>query len=189
MLTKFLQPVAVLLITLVFSFAGHAQNLDSIANQQSTSETPRPVPQSVLDMELESATGDRFRLSSYQGNIVVLGFWATWCGPCRFQTPVLVKLQKKFRAQGVRMIELSTEDPNSSVADVRHWMRTYKVNYRVGWAPKELASTLTQSQQSLPQIFVIGRDGRILKRFIGFNEQTEPILKRVIAEALKEQLK
>ena len=70
----------------------------------------------------------------------------------------------------------------------RHWMRVHKVNFRVGWAPKELALTLSQSQQSLPQIFVIGRDGRILKRFIGFNEQTEPILKRVIEEALKDQI-
>jgi thiol-disulfide isomerase/thioredoxin len=187
MLPKYLQPGAVLLISLALSFSAYPQSRDAATQQESNLQTQSSLPQSVLDMELESPGPERFRLSNYQGNIVVLGFWATWCGPCRFQTPVLVKLQKEFRASGVRMIELSTESPSDSAQDIRHWMLVHKVNYRVGWAPPDLVSSIMQAQHSLPQMFVISRDGRILKRFIGFSkDKTEPILRKVIEEAIKE---
>ena len=146
----------------------------------------KALPQSVLDVQLKSVSGKRFKLSNYSGKVLVLNLWATWCGPCHFETPMFVKLQKQFRSQGVRVVELSTEDPKSSARSVRHWVRNFGVNYRVGWVTRVIASTLMQGRDAIPQTFVISREGRITKHFVGCNPTTTASqMKDAIEEALK----
>jgi peroxiredoxin len=104
------------------------------------------------------------------------------------ETPELVKLHKEFQSRGVEMIGLSTEDPDNSAQSVMEFMREFDVDYQIGWATREVAITLMQGRTSIPQSFIIARDGRILKRFIGFNpESTPPQLKQALEEALVEK--
>jgi thiol-disulfide isomerase/thioredoxin len=157
------------------------------AAQTTKEQTPlKALPESLLDVELESVNGKGFKLSNYSGKVLVLNLWATWCGPCRFETPMLVKLQKEFRSKGVRVVELSTEDPINSAESVRRWVRQFGVNYKVGWAPRDIALILMQGRDAIPQSFVISRDARIVRRFIGFNPtETASQMKDAIKEALK----
>ena len=86
------------------------------------------------------------------------------------------------------MIGLSTEDPDASAQSVADFVRAYKVDYQIGWATRDVAITLMQGRTSIPQSFIIARDGRIVKRFIGFNPQsTPPQLKQALEEALVEK--
>lgn len=86
------------------------------------------------------------------------------------------------------MIGLSTEDPDASAQSVADFVRQYEVDYQIGWATREVAITLMQGRTSIPQSFIIARDGRIVKRFIGFNPQsTPPQLKQALEEALVEK--
>lgn len=143
------------------------------------------LPQPVLDAENRGATGTPIKLSSYSGKVLLVNLWATWCGPCRMETPELVKLHKEFQDRGVEMVALSTEDPDASEQSVSDFVREYKVDYQVGWANREVALTLMQGRGSIPQSFIIARDGRILKRFIGFNPQATPAqLKQALEDAL-----
>ena len=81
------------------------------------------------------------------------------------------------------MIALSTEDPESSAESVRDFVREYEVDYQVGWATRDVAITLMQGRTSIPQSFIIGRDGRIVKRFIGFDPNVTPAqLKKALEE-------
>lgn len=147
------------------------------------------LPRQVLDAENKAVNGNTpIKLSDYSGKILFINLWATWCGPCRIETPELVKLHKEFQSRGVEMIGLSTEDPDQSVQSVMQFMREYEVNYQIGWAKREVAQILMQGRTSIPQSFIIARDGRILKRFIGFNpETTPPQLKKALEEALVEK--
>ena len=146
------------------------------------------LPRLVLDAENKAATGGPIKLANYSGKVLLVNLWATWCGPCRIETPELVKLNKEFRNRGVEMIGLSTEDPDASAQSVADFVREYEVNYQIGWATREVAQTLMQGRTSIPQSFIIARDGRILKRFIGFNPtSTPPQLKQALEEALVEK--
>src|SRR6185295_5606014 len=117
----------------------------------------------------------------------VINLWATWCAPCRPETPQLVKLYKQFRDRGVVMVGLSTENPVDSNQQVREWMRNFGIPYRIGWTTQDVAITLMNGRDAIPQTFVIGRDGRIVKRFVGFNPQFTPEqVKTAINEALEE---
>ena len=128
------------------------------------------------------------KLANYSGKVLLVNLWATWCGPCRMETPELVKLHKEFQSRGVEMIGLSTEDPETSAESVSDFIREYEVDYQIGWATREVAITLMQGRTSIPQSFVIARDGRIVKRFIGFRPDLTPgQIKAALEEALAEK--
>ena len=146
------------------------------------------LPRTILEAENKASSGDPIKLANYSGKVLVLNLWATWCGPCRMETPELVKLHKEFQSRGVEMIGLSTEDPEASAESVSDFIREYKVDYQIGWATREVAQTLMQGRSSIPQSFVIARDGRIVKRFIGFRPDLTPgQIKQALEEALAEK--
>ena len=146
------------------------------------------LPPSVRDAELRSVNGRTIKLSDYAGKVVLVNLWATWCVPCRVEIPELVKLHKEFQSQGVEMIGLSTEDPEASAENVKNFVRTFQVDYRIGWATPEVAVTLMQGRDSIPQSFIISRDGRLLKRFVGFNPiYTPPQIRQALEDALNDK--
>jgi thiol-disulfide isomerase/thioredoxin len=144
------------------------------------------LPPFVLDAELKAMNGPPIKLSDYAGKVLVVNLWATWCGPCRMEIPELVKLHKEYRAKGVEVVGLSTENPEASAAGVRQFAQEFKMDYPVGWATPAVAFTLMQGRDAIPQSFVISRDGRIVKRFVGFSSVATPQqLRDAIEEALK----
>ena len=144
------------------------------------------LPASVLNAENRAAKGGAIKLSNYSGKVILVNLWATWCGPCRIETPELVKLHKEYQGRGVEMIGLSTEDPDASAESVSDFVREYQVDYQIGWATRDLALTLMQGRTNIPQSFIIARDGRIVRRFIGFRPDVTPgQIKQALEEALK----
>ncbi len=146
------------------------------------------LPPSVVNAELRAVTGAPIKLSSYAGKVLVLNLWATWCGPCRMEIPELVQLYKEYRSQGLEVVGLSTENPEASAEGVRKFIQDYDVNYRIGWATADVAITLMQGRDAIPQSFVISRSGRVVKRFVGFNPtETTALMKQAVLEALNEK--
>ena len=152
-----------------------------------TTATPPPVPPVVLATEMRGANGQPIKLSNYSGKVLLVNLWATWCGPCRRETPELVKLHKEYQARGVEMVGLSTEDPIASAQSVHDFVQQFQVDYEVGWATRDVAIALMQlsGRSSIPQSFIITRSGRIKKQFIGFDPtRTPPLLKQALEDAL-----
>ena len=143
------------------------------------------LPANITGAEMRAVTGGPIKLSNYSGKVYLVNLWATWCGPCRLETPELVKLYKEFRPQGFEIVGLSTENPEMSADSVREFVHNFDVNYRIGWATPEVAIALMQGRDAIPQSFVISRDGRIVKRFVGFNPMDTPNqIRAAIQEAL-----
>jgi peroxiredoxin len=160
------------------------------ANHSTTAPGVNPgfltVPQPILNAENRAAKGGAIKLSDYSGKVLLVNLWATWCGPCRMETPELVKLHKEFQDRGVEMIGLSTEDPDASAQSVDDFVREYNVDYHIGWATREVALGLMQGRTNIPQSFIIARDGRIVRRFIGFSpDRTPGQIKQALEEALQ----
>jgi thiol-disulfide isomerase/thioredoxin len=155
------------------------------------SAAPPPVvklPPNVIDAELRAVTGAPIKLSNYAGKVLLVNLWATWCGPCRLETPELIKLHQEFRSQGVEMVGLSTENPDASADAVRQFVHDFNVDYRIGWATPEVTVTLMQGRDAIPQSFIISRSGRVVKRFVGFNPMsTPPQIREALQEALNDK--
>ena len=146
------------------------------------------LPPTVLDAELKAVSGGPIKLADYNGKVLVVNLWATWCGPCRSEIPELVKLYREFRPQGLEIVGLSTENPDASAEGVKQFVSDFSMNYRVGWATADVALTLMNNRNAIPQSFVISRDGRVLTRFVGYNAAETPLkLRKAVEEALNDK--
>jgi thiol-disulfide isomerase/thioredoxin len=112
---------------------------------------------------LTDITGKPLKLSDYQGKVVILDFWATWCGPCRIEIPSFVELQKRYASQGFTMIGISIDDSPEPVVD---FYKELQMNYPVAVGNDRLGE-LYGGLPGLPTTFVIGRDGRIYAKHVG----------------------
>jgi thiol-disulfide isomerase/thioredoxin len=149
---------------------------------------PAALPAVVLDTEMKSANGDEpIKLSNYSGKVLLVNLWATWCGPCRRETPELVRLHQEYHERGLEIVGLTTEDPVASEQTVQEFVRSYNVGYQVGWATRDVALALMKGRNSIPQSFIVTRDGRVAKHFVGFDPRTTPaLLKQTIEDALSD---
>jgi thiol-disulfide isomerase/thioredoxin len=115
--------------------------------------------------------------------VVVLDIWATWCGPCRLEIPHLVELSNEYKAKGVEVIGLTTENPAEDEEAVRAFAKEFNINYKLGWATADLAMPLMQGSNSIPQTFVIAPGGRVLNRFRGFSPSLAGMIRSAVDKA------
>ncbi len=139
------------------------------------------------ELVLKDMLGVEQKLSSLRGRIVILNFWATWCGPCRKEMPDLAAIQNQYAAFGVQVVGASA-DTMADVKAVRQFIKETQVNFPV-W----LGATTGQMAQfglgpSLPGTAIIGRDGKIVAIFPGTVTQDaiKKYLDKLIAAANKE---
>jgi thiol-disulfide isomerase/thioredoxin len=115
------------------------------------------------EFSLSDLKGQKLSLSDHKGKVVLLDFWATWCGPCEEEIPQFIQLQNQYGAQGLQIIGLSMDD---SAKPVNAFYERVKMNYPVAVADANLGQ-LYGGVFGLPVNFVIARDGRIAAKFVG----------------------
>jgi thiol-disulfide isomerase/thioredoxin len=125
----------------------------------------------------------RAQLSDLKGKVVVLDFYATWCEPCRIETPHLVRMQQQYGAKGLQVIGLNVGGEEDR-ADVPAFAKEFSIPYPLAWPNDELVETYLGDNENIPQAFVFDRSGKLLKRFIGYNEERGQELERVVQAAL-----
>jgi thiol-disulfide isomerase/thioredoxin len=141
----------------------------------------------AMDSKIELISGDPIKLSDYSGKVVVLDLWATWCGPCRQEIPHLKDLAKEFKDKGLTIIGLTTEDKTRDLDAVKEFVKEFKIDYPIGWANREIVMDVMAGRGAIPQTVVIGKDGKIKKHLVGFNNQiSPPQLRKAIEDAFAE---
>src|SRR5258708_7711499 len=123
-------------------------------------------PDAAPAFQLNDLDGKPFSLAEAKGKIVLLNFWATWCGPCRAEIPDLVDLQKRY-VDKLEIIALATDEDDAD--QVRRFVRQAGINYRVAMTSDEVRSSYG-GIAALPTAFVIDSLGRIVQKHVGLND-------------------
>lgn len=122
------------------------------------------------DFELSALDGRRLRLSDFRGRVVLVNFWATWCEPCRVETPWLVDLDGRYRTRGLTILGVSLDDGDRD--QVAGFVRARHVGYPILLKDQQIERRYG-GVRYLPQTFFIGRDGRILARVYGIRTRSD----------------
>jgi peroxiredoxin len=110
------------------------------------------------EFSLPDAAGNHVTLSDFRGDLVVLNFWATWCGPCRYEMPAFVRLQDRYR-DDVRFVGVSVDEAGWSA--ISPFTKEIGVNYSILWDMDSSTLAAYGDPSALPATYVIDRNGRI----------------------------
>ena len=120
--------------------------------------------QKAQDFTLKSIDGKFVKLSKFQGKVVLLNFWATWCPPCRQEMPSMQKLYEKMKNEKFQMISINIE--KTSKENLAVFMKKNKYTFPVLMDPMDLVSS-QYGIISIPTTFIIDKSGFIAKKIIG----------------------
>lgn len=125
----------------------------------------KPVAQrqTMPDFALHDLGGASWKLSTHRGDVVLVNFWATWCSPCREETPGLIRIAHNYAKKGLTVAGISMDEGGPS--GVRKFLRDYGVDYPVMMPDSNFL--LANEIENLPTTFLIDRQGRIAKTYVG----------------------
>ena len=128
---------------------------------------------------MKDTNGKDVRLSDFKGKVILLDFWATWCGPCKYEIPVFVELQEQYGKDGLQVIGVSVDD---TLEKLEPFVKRFKMNYPVlqGLGHDDVQDAYGP-MFAMPINVVISRDGRICAKHTGLPPKSgnEPLEKTV----------
>ena len=129
------------------------------------------------EFTLQDGNGQTVRLSDYKGKVVLLDFWATWCGPCKIEIPWFMEFEQQFKDRGFAVLGVSMDDDGWKV--VNPYVKNMKINYRVLLGNDQVGA-LYGGLDSLPTTFLIDRQGKIVARHIGIDSGKEDFKNAIV---------
>ena len=119
-----------------------------------------PAPEFVL----QDADGKEHKMSDYKGKVVLLNFWATWCGPCKIEMPWFIEFQRKYKDQGFSVVAVSLDEEGWDI--VRPFLDDLKPNFPVLLGNDDMADDFG-GIMALPPTLIIDKDGNVTSRHMG----------------------
>ena len=120
-------------------------------------------PDAAPDFKAKDLDGREIGLEAYQGKVILLNFWASWCGPCRAEIPGLIELQNKYKDR-LQIIGMVVDDDDEQ--EIREVLKSESVNYPVAFTTPQVRMDYG-GIAALPTVFVINAEGRVVQKHVG----------------------
>jgi cytochrome c biogenesis protein CcmG/thiol:disulfide interchange protein DsbE len=166
----------------------HADSKSAQKTETASAATSAPEPQQGIEVgskipayEAVLLDGTKFDLAKTRDHVVLVNVWATWCGPCRYETPELVALHQKYQARGFEVVGVSVDE--SGTESVKSFVAENKVTYPIVLDPDGKITTLFDTTV-LPTSVLVDRQGRILWKKFGAIDPGDKELSQAIEKAL-----
>ena len=143
----------------------------------SAGEQPAPI---FPDLEFVGVDGGSVQLSQLKGNVVLLNVWATWCGPCKQELPLVQKMYDAYSDRNFVVVSVNVDADRRRVAS---FLKQFNISLPVYYAAPEDAGPLTAG--GIPSTFILGPDRALVDRAVGYSPQWEERWKKVVEKYLK----
>jgi thiol-disulfide isomerase/thioredoxin len=175
-------PIVVIAACIVAAAAGYAlygtQQTKTAAAEQATLSVPKAGSIAAdpasgasdiapADLAFTDLEGKRHALADYKGKLLVVNFWATWCGPCLHEIPALIKAQTEYGSKGLQLVGPAVDDPEDVKAQAKKLGFNYPIFVGESDGMLDIMTKLGNTSGALPFSVVIGPDGKILERQLG----------------------
>ncbi len=140
--------------------------------------TPGVAP----DFALKSASGENLRLSEHRGEVVMINFWASWCGPCREEMPLLEELYHQYQPMGFTVLGVNVEEDSSKA---RQMLQDIPVNFPVLFDNKSTVSKL-YDVVAMPSTVLVDRDGNVRYLHRGYKPGYEETYQQQVRALIRE---
>jgi thiol-disulfide isomerase/thioredoxin len=150
------------------------------AGGQQRQPSPQTNPNLFPDLEFAGAEGGAVRLSQLKGNIVLLNVWATWCGPCKLELPIVQRMYDRYSDRNFVVLAVNVDADRRRVEP---FLKRYNISLPVYYAAPEDAAQMTA--MGIPSTFVLGADRALIDRFVGYSPDVEERWKKLFDRHLK----
>lgn len=147
------------------------------ASGPAVAEDPPPL---FPDLEMAGADGGSIRLSQLKGNVIFINVWATWCGPCRMELPIIQRMYDKYSDRNFVVLAVNVDADRNRILP---FMKRYNISLPIYFASPEDAGQMTA--EGIPSTFLIGPDRSLLDHLVGYSEKAEDRWKQIIEKRLK----
>lgn len=177
--------VGIVSTTLPWRTGDESARGEGTVRPKSPNATLRELEAQAREAPFELLNGKARKLSDYTGNILIINLWATWCGPCRQEIPHLVEIAEEYGSKGVKILGLTTEDPEEDLELVREFTEQFSINYEIGWATRPLIQEITKGRNGIPQALIVDQEGVVRKHYVGFHPKfSAPQMRSALDELL-----
>jgi peroxiredoxin len=152
--------------------------LATAASAGTASGGAAPAP----DFALPARDGGELRLSELKGQVVMINFWATWCGPCRQEMPLLEQIHAKYEPLGFTMVGVNVEQDSAAA---QAWLRNVPVTFPILFDRKSAVSS-SFGVEAMPSSVLIDREGRVRHVHRGYKPGDEAVYTDLIRGLVKE---
>ena len=136
-----------------------------LAGCVNTSKANRPLValKKAPEFTLKNALGGELKSADFQGKVLVVDFWATWCVPCKKEIPEYHELRRKYKDQGLEFLGVTFD---SSEKELKAFLEDIKIEYPLAWGT-EAVDVAFGGHTGLPTTFLIGKDWKIYRKMFG----------------------
>ena len=188
--------IAFLAIAIPFVWAPHTEEPVAAASTPAADPAPAASPDGAapsasaacmanakpanFDFTMKDVDGNEVSLSAYKGKVVLLNFWATWCGPCKAEIPGFVRIQEKYRDKGLVIVGYSVDD---TAEKAKAYAAQYKMNYPILLGEgREDVQDAYGPIWGIPASFIISKEGKVCRKHMGI--APEAVFEKEVAALL-----
>ena len=151
-------------------------------NDRQLKDAPNKPLKPVTEMNWNTFDGTVEKIKDFEGKVVVLDFWATYCPPCIEEIPHLMELKSKYGDQLVLIgLHVGGEEDQPKVPE---FVERLKINYPLATPEDSLTAYIFGQETAIPQTAIFGRDGKLIKKIVGFNGEIKKELDQAVADAV-----